>query len=265
MTDEYWFGEVSRISPEAPVPVVSVGNVEKRAGAAENVAANCRAMGAEVLTATCETSLKIRVVGRNQQVVRADFDHQPISSTVAHMEATFLRHLPECQVIILSDYGKGSLKNIEVLITAATGRTVLVDPKGYDYAKYRGATLLKPNLDELRHVVGGWTSEQQLFDKVQRLLASIEVPSLLLTRAAGGMTLYHAGEAETYSAEAREVYDVTGAGDTAIAALAVCLNEGQTWGEAVFRANKAAGIVCGKFGTAVATREEVFGDRVPLH
>lgn len=257
MVDEYWHGDVSRISPEAPCPVISVKRTERREGAAANVAANVRAMGARCVTEYGPSDLevlKIRAIGRNQQMLRLDFDNPqaPISKLI--------RFEPR-GVVIFSDYGKGSLEHIRCLILRAkiAGCTVLVDPKGYDYERYQYADLVKPNTDELKVMVGGWKDEADLTKKAQELRRRANIHALLLTRAANGMTIYTDSGSEHIPAEAREVYDVTGAGDTAIAALACSLSRGHTLRESCRYANRAAGIVVGKFGTAVATEKEVFG------
>lgn len=257
MLDEYWTGDVSRISPEAPVPVLKVRSTERRQGAAANVAANVRAMGCECVTefgANELQVLKIRAIGRHQQMLRLDFDHpqQPISPRVSFEPGA---------VVIFSDYGKGALEHIQCLILRAkiAGCTVLVDPKGYDYERYRYADVVKPNLDEMRVMVGGWRDEADLTAKAQELRRKADIRALLLTRAADGMTLYTDAGSHHIEATEREVYDVTGAGDTAIAALAVAISLGHSVHEAARYANKAAGVVVGKFGTAVATKEEVFG------
>lgn len=267
MLDEYWFGEVARISPEAPVPVVLVTRQEDRFGAADNVAANIQALGGETYTAVCNTSHKIRLVARNQQVARIDFDFEP--QGLDGMEGAFRDALPKVDIVVFSDYGKGTLKNIKFLISEAkaAGKLVLVDPKGHDYHKYAGADLVKPNLEELRHVVGGWGGEEQLHAKVKLLLEETSIRSLLLTRASEGMSLYGPHGADHYSSHVQEICDVTGAGDTAIAALAVAVSRRNSYRqvsslsirEAIPLANKAAGIVCGKFGTRVCTEEELFG------
>ena len=259
MWDQYWWGDVARISPEAPVPVVQVHRQEVRHGAALNVIANCVALGATTCQATCQTSRKIRLVARNQQVARIDFDFEPRG--LPSMEATFRSALPKCDIVVFSDYGKGTLAHIETLINEAKslGKIVLVDPKGYDYSKYAGADCVKPNLDEIRHVVGGWGSEEQLAAKIKLLMGETYIERILLTRASEGMNLFHKDEVTICPAKTKEIYDVTGAGDTAIAALAVCLNRGEDWNHAVYYANFAAGVVCGKFGTSVCTKEELFG------
>ena len=258
MVDEYWEGDVARISPEAPVPVVRVTRQYDRFGAADNVAANIQALDCEVYTAVCNTSRKIRLIARHQQVARIDFDYEPRG--VESMEATFKNALPKVNTVVFSDYGKGSLKNIKFLISEAkaAGKLVLVDPKGYDYNKYAGADCVKPNLDEMRHLVGGWGSEEQLHAKVKLLMGEANLPRLLLTRGSEGMDLFDDAGVHHFDSEAKEVFDVTGAGDTAIATLAVCLNQGDPWLNAVRWATKASGIVVGKFGTAVCTKEELW-------
>lgn len=259
MVDRYWFGDVLRISPEAPVPVVRVEREEERAGAAANVAANARAMGAEVETVfspSLERVVKIRVVGKNQQVVRVDFDspQEPVS------EAVFKMILPSCDLVVLSDYGKGALARAEALVWEAKreGKPVLVDPKGCDYGKYTGATVVKPNLHEMRELVGGWVDEDALIDRAQGVVRGYGLGALLLTRAEAGMTLFTEGSTWNIPSEAREVFDVSGAGDTAIAALAVGMAKGLPLDRAATLANKAAGLACARFGTAVITEAEVF-------
>ena len=264
MLDEYWFGDVTRISPEAPVPCVKVLREETRPGAAANVAENCKAMGADVITAIVQGARKIRLVARNQQVVRADFDAVECSvkdlvSVRLAVGAAFRRGV---KMAILSDYGRGVRAEFQEAIRRAkeVGATVLVDPKGHDYSIYAGADLIKPNTDELRNLVGGWGDVNQMNRKAEALRVQAGVGAILLTRASEGMVLYDATGAYFIKSAAREVYDVTGAGDTAIAAFAVAVSRGYSFPDAAWYANKAAGIVCGKFGTAVATEMEVFGD-----
>ena len=253
MLDRYWFGDVARISPEAPVPVVRMRREEERPGAAANVARNIEAMGGacRAMYGDGERIVKLRVIGRSQQMVRVDFDHpqQPITD------------IPKAEIVVFSDYGKGSLANIQDLIKQAksSGAIVLVDPKGYDYERYAGADVVKPNLDEMKAMVGGWKDEADLERKAQKLREQAGIGAILLTRAAEGMTLYTESGAIDIPSVAKEVYDVSGAGDTAIAALAVALSRGCELHEAAGYANKAAGIAVGRFGTSVATREEVFG------
>lgn len=261
MKDQYWWGDVARISPEAPVPVVQVLREEQRDGAADNVIANIQALGGTTARAVCTTSRKIRLVARNQQVARIDFDDAPTDGERHQMEMRFREHLPACGIVVFSDYAKGSLVNVQELIALAKreGKTVLIDPKGHDYMRYAGADILKPNAHELREMIGGWSDEAQLKERVHVLLSTARITGLLLTRAALGMTLITASGSLSIPADTREVYDVTGAGDTAIAAFAVSLERGLAWHDAMRYSNRAAGIVCGKFGTAVATEGEVFG------
>lgn len=261
MWDHYWSGDVTRISPEAPVPVVSVIHKEMRSGAAGNVQANIAAMGGKTHAATCRTSDKYRITGRNQQIVRVDFDEAPTAEAVGKMEFFFRERLPDCDIVVFSDYGKGSLIHVQKLISEAkaAGKLVLVDPKGYDYTKYAGADLIKPNLDELRQVVGGWGSSEQLAAKAKFLMTECKISRILLTQAAEGMTLFAGAEIRHFPSQAREVFDVTGAGDTAIAALAVGMSLDLSWRQSTELAVKASGIVVGKFGTAVCTKEELFG------
>ncbi|MGA8048831.1 MAG: D-glycero-beta-D-manno-heptose-7-phosphate kinase [Burkholderiales bacterium] len=290
MLDRYWFGEVSRISPEAPVPVVLVRTEEERPGGAANVARNCVALGAQVQLlsvigkdesgarlaqlvrkegirakfhrdGSIQTTQKLRVVGRQQQLLRIDFETRPSREVLASKLADFEEALPECDLVILSDYGKGGLTHIGEMIrlARARGKRVLVDPKGDDYSRYKGATLVTPNRAELREVVGGWKDEKDLEQRAQRLREELGLEALLLTRSEEGMSLYRRGRTLRIKAIAREVYDVSGAGDTVIATVGVMLAAGMRLEGAVRVANRAAGIVVGKLGTAVATREEIFG------
>lgn len=289
MLDRYWFGDVSRISPEAPVPVVRIAREEARPGGAANVAHNCAALGAETRLlsvvgddeaggalaalidgtgvrahlhrdASIPTTVKLRVIGRQQQLIRIDFETPPSSEVLASKLADFRGALAWCDVVILSDYGKGGLAHIKRMIGEArkAGKKVLVDPKGDDYARYRGAHVMTPNLAELREVVGSWKNEADLGRRAQRLRRRLKLEALLLTRSEHGMTLYTEDGALTIRAAAREVYDVSGAGDTVIAALGTMLGAGASLERAVRIANRAAGIVVGKLGVAVATRQEVF-------
>jgi rfaE bifunctional protein kinase chain/domain len=283
MLDRYWFGEVSRISPEAPVPVVRVSRMEERPGGAANVARNVAALGAQArllavvgddepaaslcrlldaervdarLTrdATLQTTVKLRVIGRQQQLLRIDFENLPA--------ADFEAQLAAADVVILSDYAKGALTHVERMIGAAraAGKPVLVDPKGDDYERYRHATLLTPNRGEFREVAGSWKSEQDLAARAQRLRESLDIGALLVTRSEEGMTLFQAGEVLHVPTVAQEVYDVSGAGDTVIATLGVMVAAGLDLTDAVRWANKAAGIVVGKLGTAVVHPDELFSE-----
>ena len=294
MLDRYWFGDVSRISPEAPVPVVLVDEKkeELRLGGAANVAHNCAALGAhtQLLSVvgadaagrllgrllrksgvdarlqrdrSVRTTEKLRIVGRQQQLLRVDFERAPAREVLGSKLADYRTALPGCNAVLFSDYGKGGMAHIAKMIQLArrAGKRVLVDPKGDDYTRYKGATVITPNLAELREVVGRWDNEKDLERRAQRLRDALGIEALLLTRGGEGMTLFRRGGALRIKAERREVYDVSGAGDTVIAALAVMLGAGEKLESAVRIANRAAGIVVEKFGTAVATRAEVFGVR----
>ena len=289
MLDRYWFGDVNRISPEAPVPVVRVGRTEERLGGAANVARNIAAIGAgasllsvigedeaaariqELLKAEgidaqlhrdpqLATTIKLRVIGRQQQLLRIDFETEPGHEVLMSKLADFEARLKNADLVILSDYGKGGLKHIERMIAAAraAGKSVLVDPKGDDYSRYKGATLLTPNKSEFREVAGRWKSEDDLTERAQKLRRHLDLEALLITRSEEGMTLYRESGPVHVPAVAREVYDVSGAGDTVIAILGVMLAAGASFAEAVQLANKAAGIVVGKLGTAVVHPEELF-------
>jgi D-glycero-beta-D-manno-heptose-7-phosphate kinase len=290
MLDRYWFGEVSRISPEAPVPVVKVERVEERPGGAANVARNCAALGAAASLlsvvgadeagrtlarlmaasgivaslhedAQLATTVKLRVIGRQQQLLRIDFENAPTHEVLNAKLAEFETKLADCDVVILSDYGKGGLTHITAMIqlARAAGKPVLVDPKGDDYRRYAGATLVTPNRSELREVIGRWNSAQALTQRAQALRVELGLEALLLTRSEEGMTLFSAQGETHVAAQAREVFDVSGAGDTVIATLAVMLASGLDLAAAVLVANRAAGIVVGKLGTAVAGIEELKG------
>jgi len=206
--------------------------------------------------------VKLRIVGRTQQMLRADFERLPDHETLLKHLDGYRALLDGYDIVVLSDYGKGGLTHIAEMIEAARerGKRVLVDPKGDDYSRYKGATLITPNQAELRAVVGRWKSEQELASKAQRLRTELELEALLLTRSGEGMTLYTAEGHRSVPAQAREVFDVTGAGDTVIAVLAVMLASGQNIWDAVQVANRAGGVVVGKFGTATVSYEELFGD-----
>ena len=289
MLDRYWFGDVTRISPEAPVPVVRFKNQEERLGGAANVANNCAALGARthLLSVTgadesgdrlaqlveaagikaslhrdakIPTTVKLRVLSK-QQLLRIDFETAPSTEVLASKLADFKAALPACNVVILSDYGKGGLTHIAKMIglARAAGKRVLVDPKGDDWSRYKGAHVVTPNRKELAGVVGSWKSESDLEQRVRRLRAQLGLDALLLTRGNEGMTLYSKKKPVHVRAEAREVYDVSGAGDTVIAALATMLASGVRLEQAMRIANRAGGIKVAKLGTAVVTRKELFG------
>jgi rfaE bifunctional protein kinase chain/domain len=205
------------------------------------------------------TTVKLRVIGRQQQLLRIDFETAPSHEVLATKLADYDRLLAETALVILSDYGKGGLAHIATMIARAraAGKPVLVDPKGEDWARYRGATVITPNRGEFRQVVGHWANPHEMAVKAQTLRAELDVTALLVTRSEEGMTLYTAEGAENIPAVAREVYDVSGAGDTVIATLGVLLGAGADLESAVRVANEAAGVVVGKLGTAVATPDEL--------
>lgn len=288
MLDRYWFGDVSRISPEAPVPVVKVEKSEERPGGAANVARNIAALGARTVLlsvvgmdeagqtlarllaaaaidaslhqdAQLNTTVKLRVLGRQQQLLRIDFENSPTHEVLQAKLAEYRQRLAACDVVILSDYGKGGLAHIAEMIqlARAQGKPVLVDPKGDDYARYAGATVITPNRAELREVIGRWSSEDDLAARVGKLRAELGLSALLLTRSEEGMSLFADAGVAHEPALAREVYDVSGAGDTVIATLAVMLASGLSLTEAMHWANRAAGIVVGKLGTATCSLAEL--------
>ena len=291
MLDRYWFGDVSRISPEAPVPVVRIARLEERPGGAANVARNAAALGASVellavvgedeagaslarllgqerVTArltrdpALHTTVKLRVIGRQQQLLRIDFEDLPAQAALEAKLNDFEACLRTGQVVILSDYAKGALTHVERMIRTAraAGKTVLVDPKGDDYEKYRHATLLTPNRSEFREVVGTWKSEADFVARARKLREELEIDALLVTRSEEGMTLVTESDVLAVPAMAKEVFDVTGAGDTAIATLGTMLAAGLSLADAVHWANRAAGIVVGRLGTAVVQPDELFED-----
>src|SRR5450830_1662802 len=288
MLDRYWFGEVNRISPEAPVPIVRVERREERLGGAANVARNAATLGAQTgllgvigqdeagtvvegllselgissylnRDQAISTIIKLRVIGRQQQLVRVDFEDAPTDTVLRDKLTQFNALAGDYDVIILSDYAKGSLVNVADMIRVGRklGKRILVDPKGDDFSRYKGASMLTPNRSELIRIVGNWKSEEELTAKAQNLRQSLDMEALLLTRSEEGMTLYLESEVINFPAVAREVFDVSGAGDTVIATLAVMLGNGVPLPEAVRIANLAGGIVVGKLGTATVTREEL--------
>jgi D-glycero-beta-D-manno-heptose-7-phosphate kinase len=292
MLDRYWFGEVNRISPEAPVPVLKVERVEERPGGAANVARNIAALGAHAtllsvvgsdeagtclegllkeyanLTAllhrdrTISTIIKLRAIARHQQLLRIDFETPPSHEVLHAAMEDFRAQLPLADVVILSDYGKGGLTHIAEMIrmSRAAGKPVLVDPKGDDYGRYRGATLLTPNRSEFREVAGSWKSDAELNAKAEKLRTELQLDALLVTRSEDGMSLFREHDVQHEPTHTREVFDVSGAGDTVIATLAVMLAGGADLPDAMRIANRAAGIVVGKLGTAVVSREEIIKD-----
>ncbi|MBK1889588.1 D-glycero-beta-D-manno-heptose-7-phosphate kinase [Undibacterium sp. 14-3-2] len=289
MLDRYWFGEVNRISPEAPVPIVRVERREERLGGAANVALNAVALGVNAglmgiigddeagnsienllkkagissylsRDKQISTIIKLRVIGRQQQLIRIDFEEKPTEIVLRDKLNRFNALLSAYDVVIFSDYAKGGLMNVKAMIQAAkeAGKLVLVDPKGSDFARYAGATLLTPNKSELKLIIGEWANEAELTEKAQNLRRELDLQGLLLTRSEEGMTLFTEEDVTHVPAMAREVFDVSGAGDTVIATMAVMMANGMRMQDAVVIANRAGGIVVGKLGTATVTKEELF-------
>ena len=288
MLDRYWFGDVDRISPEAPVPVVLVRRTEERPGGAANVARNVTALdgGATLLAVvgpdeagdslerlvraekvkaslhrdpSLSTTVKLRVIGHQQQLLRIDFERTPSHEVLAAKLDEYERLVAEADAVVLSDYGKGGLLHVQQMIERARrqGKPVLVDPKGSEYSRYRGATVLTPNRSEFREVAGRWSDEGDLALRAQKLRKELQLEALIVTRSEEGMSLFTAAESWHVPTKAREVYDVSGAGDTVIGVLALMVAAGADLHAAMRVANHAAGIVVAKLGTAVATREEL--------
>jgi len=289
MLDRYWFGAVERISPEAPVPVLHVQRKQDRLGGAANVALNVKTLGGQVTLlsmvgiddgakrlrqllrehgvnavlgedASLQTIVKLRLIGRNQQLLRVDFEQPPDHEVLAQMQSDFSCELARHDLVLFSDYGKGGLAHIPSLIklARAAGKLVLIDPKGSDYGRYAGASVITPNRSELMQVVGSWQSESDLELKAQQLRQQLGLQALLLTRSEEGMSLYEANQVSHVKAQVREVADVTGAGDTVIATLALMLACGLPLQQAMEIANRAGGLVVAKFGTSTLSYEELF-------
>lgn len=289
MLDRYWFGDVTRISPEAPVPVARIGRMEERAGGAANVARNIASLGGqatilsvvgddEAATAlarlmaedgintslkrdpSISTTIKLRVVARQQQLIRLDFEDAPSHEILAAKLDEYENIVVNHDVVILSDYGKGGLTHVAAMIAFARahGKPVLIDPKGDDYSKYAGATLLTPNRSEFRQVAGSWRDEAELARKAEQLRTELQLEALLVTLSEEGMTLFRADGAMHQPTLAREVYDVSGAGDTVIGTMGLMLAAGLPLPQAMSLANAAAGIVVAKLGTAICSQEELF-------
>jgi rfaE bifunctional protein kinase chain/domain len=289
MLDRYWYGAVDRISPEAPVPVVRITREENRLGGCANVAFNAVSVGAQAALlsvvgddeashllqdliaksgitpyfgrdAQLKTTVKLRVIGRQQQLLRVDFENTPQNEVLSSQTQQFMQLLPDHPVVLFSDYGKGGLAHITDMIAASrkASKTVLIDPKGSDFSRYAGASCITPNRAELQQVVGGWNSEEELSTKAYNLRKHLQLDAVLLTRSEEGMTLFDAQGAAHIAAQAREVFDVTGAGDTVIATLAALVAAGMSLREAMPWANRAGGVVVGKFGTATVSYEELF-------
>jgi D-glycero-beta-D-manno-heptose-7-phosphate kinase len=290
MLDRYWIGAVDRISPEAPVPVVRVTQEQERLGGAANVALNLKTLGSPVTLLSMvgvddgarrlrqllashgvdavlgedpqlQTIVKLRVISRAQQLLRIDFESEPDHEVLAQMLSDFEHQLPRHDVVLFSDYGKGGLAHIPRMIAMAraANKPVLVDPKGHDYDRYAGASIITPNRSELQQVTGPWQDEAELHRKAQALRERLGLQALLLTRSEEGMTLFEAHATSHVKAHVREVADVTGAGDTVIATLALMVACGVPLPQAMEHANRAGGLVVAKFGTASLAYEELFG------
>jgi D-beta-D-heptose 7-phosphate kinase / D-beta-D-heptose 1-phosphate adenosyltransferase len=289
MLDRYWHGSSHRVSPEAPVPIVNVALEEERPGGAGNVAVNIAALGGRVslvgvvgndpaghqlkarlnaagifselqVSQSKPTITKLRVMSRHQQLLRMDFEETFSPEDSCELDSKIAPVLPHCDILVLSDYAKGTLQDCQALIAQAKalGIPVLVDPKGGDFTRYSGASLLTPNIAEFEAVVGKCDSERDIVSKGLELITRLNIAALLVTRGEMGMTLIRpAQQAIHLPARAREVYDVTGAGDTVIAVLAAVLASGQSLPEAVVLANMAAGIVVGKLGAATVNAAEM--------
>jgi rfaE bifunctional protein kinase chain/domain len=289
MLDRYWYGAVDRISPEAPVPIVRITREEERNGGAANVAFNVVTLGAQssLLTvvgddeashklealvagtgirthfgrdAELKTTVKLRIIGRQQQLLRLDFENTPKTEVLATQTATFANLLPEHDAVLFSDYGKGGLAHVSDMIerARAAGKPILIDPKGTDYSRYKNASVITPNRAELQQVIGLWQDEADLQTKTQNLRQQLGLDAVLLTRSEEGMTLFDAQGQLHVSAQAREVFDVTGAGDTVIATMAAMVAAGMSMRDALPLSNRAGGLVVGKFGTATVSYEELF-------
>jgi rfaE bifunctional protein kinase chain/domain len=289
MLDRYWYGAVDRISPEAPVPVVRITREENRLGGCANVAFNAVSVGAQASLlsvvgddeashllqdliaksgitpyfgrdAQLKTTVKLRVIGRQQQLLRVDFENTPQNEVLSSQTQQFMQLLVDHPVVLFSDYGKGGLAHVTDMIAAArkANKAVLIDPKGSDFSRYAGATCITPNRAEFQQVVGGWNSEEELSAKAHNLRKQLQLDAVLLTRSEEGMTLFDAQGVTHIAAQAREVFDVTGAGDTVIATLAALVAAGMSLREAMPWANRAGGVVVGKFGTATVSYEELF-------
>ncbi len=289
MLDRYWFGAVDRISPEAPVPIVRITREEERNGGAANVAYNVVTLGAQssLLTVVGEdeashklealvagtgiqthfgrdsdmkTTVKLRVIGRQQQLLRMDFENTPKTEVLASQTAAFAKLLPAHDAVLFSDYGKGGLAHVSDMIerARAASKPILIDPKGTDFSRYKNASVITPNRTELQQVIGSWLDESDLQTKCQNLRLQLGLDAVLLTRSEEGMTLFDVQGQLSVSAQAREVFDVTGAGDTVIATLAALVAAGMSMRDALPLANRAGGLVVGKFGTATVSYEELF-------
>lgn len=288
MLDEYWFGDVRRISPEAPVPIVHIQSSDVRPGGAANVARNIVSLGArstllsvvgndataDRLRASLDeadvqhclqtdpkirTTLKLRIIGQNQQMLRVDFEEPPSTEALLAKRAEFEKLVKAADIIIFSDYRKGALNNVDDLIAMAKafGKPMLVDPKGRDFGRYRGVNVITPNRGELAEAVGAWSSMEEMDRKAEALRAELGLDALVVTMSEQGIKAFLPDRIVHQKAHALEVFDVSGAGDTVIAALAIMLGSGQSWEDAIAFANAAGGVAVGKLGTSVVLLDEV--------
>ncbi|MEN9946708.1 MAG: D-glycero-beta-D-manno-heptose-7-phosphate kinase [Pseudomonadota bacterium] len=287
MLDRYWFGDVKRISPEAPVPIAKINKIEDRPGGAANVARNIASLGGNVsllsvvgndepaqtlerllqqegvntllkIDSNINTIVKLRVLAKHQQLIRIDFEELPSHEILTAVLSQYEQIIDQYEVVILSDYGKGGLSHTQKMIEIAKqhGKKILVDPKGSDYSKYQNATIITPNRSEMQDAVGNWSNEDELMQKANKLKQDLNLTYLLVTRSEEGMTLF-AQNSFHYPTLAQEVYDVSGAGDTVIATLGLMLANHIPIQDAVQLANLAAGIVVAKLGTATVRKEEL--------
>jgi len=255
MEDIYIKGETSRISPEAPVAIVKVLETVSKPGGAANVRMNVQTLGMEArglysYSAATNPVQKVRVLGRSQQMLRLDYAHRqaPIAPEAFEPEPW----------IIFSDYGKGSLDRVQELIRKSPDSKIFIDPRGTDYDRYKGAWYIKPNKDEMKELVGGWANQDELDFKARQFLSVSGIETILLTQASEGLTLYTRGEALHFPAEATEVIDVLGAGETTLSAFAAALAKGHSFAESAKYACKAAGVSVGHFGTTIVEEKDVF-------
>jgi D-beta-D-heptose 7-phosphate kinase/D-beta-D-heptose 1-phosphate adenosyltransferase len=289
MLDRYWFGTVERISPEAPVPIVRVDEIQERAGGAANVAMNVASMGANCTlcsvvgadeagaslqsllgktSITChfaidkvgKTVTKLRMISQHQQLMRADFESAPSDDALERYMDGYVSALADADVVVMSDYGKGGLNHVEKMIQAANDQSkpVLVDPKGMNFSRYSNATIITPNVQEFEAVVGPAKTDDEIRNKAIDLIRELNVHGILITRGEKGMVLVEKEEQWfDYPSVAKEVFDVSGAGDTVIAAFGIGYAMALPDESAVRLANTAAGVVVGKLGTATVSLEEI--------
>lgn len=288
MLDRYWMGDSTRLSPEAPVPVVLVQSVRDTPGGAANVAVNAANLGPQVSLLSVsgddpegrrleemlqesgvrctvlrqkqlQTIVKLRIIARHQQVVRADFEQRPAGELLLPLVDLFKQQAPDHQTVIFSDYGKGGLVHLAQMMTVARGHAmkILVDPKGSDYRPYHGASVVTPNRAEFAQVAGIWSDESDFERRAFRLRDELELGALLVTRSEEGMSLFLEGRHVRIQARAKDVFDVSGAGDTVIAILGAAIGAGHDIEHAAHIANAGAGVVVGKMGTCPITLDEL--------